>query len=255
MPRPYLLPALLACLLAGCASVPAGKHDPRDPFESYNRWMYRVNDAVDRGAVKPVARAYVRVLPQPVRTGVGNFFRNLSYPRTIVNDFLQGKFVDGTRDTARLAMNTVFGLGGILDPAGRMGLERHDEDFGQTLGRWGVPTGPYLVLPVLGPSSVRDGIGRVPDEYSGGRHYIADSTVRWSATALDAIDVRAGLLDTDSLTQGTFDRYAFIRNAWLQRRNYLVHDGEVDESPLDDAPDAAADSPSTDTPKPAGSTP
>lgn len=238
MPRLLLMPALLAVLLSGCASVPSRTRDARDPLESYNRWMFGINDAIDRGAVKPVAKAYVRVVPRPVRTGVGNFFRNLAYPRTIVNDFLQGKVRDGTRDTARLALNTVIGLGGILDPAGRMGLERHDEDFGQTLGRWGVPAGPYFVLPLLGPSTIRDSIGRVPDEYSGGRHYIADSTTRWSATVLDAIDVRAGLLDTDALTQDTFDRYAFIRNAWLQRRNYLVHDGEVDESPLDEAPEA-----------------
>lgn len=243
MPRLLHLPALLACLLAGCASVPAATraaHDARDPFESYNRWMFGVNDAVDRAVVKPAAQAYVRVLPQPVRTGVGNFFRNLSYPRTVLNDFLQGKFADGSRDTARLTMNTLFGLGGIFDPATRVGLDRHDEDFGQTLGRWGVRSGPYLVLPVLGPSTVRDSVGRVPDEYSGGRHYISSSNLRWSLTALDAINVRAGLLDAETLADGTFDRYAFIRNAWLQRRNYLVHDGDVpDESPLDDSPDAS----------------
>ena len=239
MRRPLLLPALLACLLAGCVSLPGAKPDARDPWEHYNRWMYRVNDAVDRGAVKPVAKAYVRVVPQPVRTGVSNFFGNIAYPRTIINDFLQGKLVDGARDSARLVVNTVVGLGGVLDPAQHLGLDRHDEDFGQTLGRWGVPAGPYLVLPVLGPSTARDAVGRVPDEYSTGRHYIKDSTVRWSLAALDGVSTRAGLLDTEKLTENTFDRYAFIRNAWLQRRNYLVHDGDVDEPPADELPDDA----------------
>lgn len=230
----HLIPALLACLVVGgCASLPNGKPDQRDPLESYNRWMFGVNDAIDRGAVKPVAQAYVRTLPQPMRRGISNFFGNLGYPRTIANDFLQAKVGDGAKDTARLIVNSVLGLG-FFDPASNLGLERHNEDFGQTLGRWGVGPGPYLILPLLGPSTVRDTLGRIPDEYSTGRHYIEDSTVKWSLTGLDVIDQRASLLDAERFAKDTFDRYAFIRNAWLQRREYLVHDGNIQDPALEE---------------------
>lgn len=240
--RVFLPAALLACVLAaGCATLPAGqKPDRRDPLERYNRWMYGVNDAVDRAVLKPVAQAYARGVPSPVRRGVGNFFSTISYPRTIVNDLLQAKFADGGRDTARLIVNTVIGLT-IFDPATHMGLERNNEDFGQTLGRWGVPAGPYLMLPFLGPSTVRDSLGRVPDEYSTARHYIDDSTVKWSLVTLDVVSQRAGLLDAEAVTRETFDPYAFIRNAWLQRREFLVRDGNVDGAAFPDEP--AADAP------------
>ncbi len=239
MIRVPLLPALLACLLAsGCASLPNGKPGPRDPLEGYNRWMFRVNDAVDRGVLKPAATAYVRVLPQPVRRGVSNFFGNLGYPRTVVNDLLQAKFADGTQDAARLLLNTVLGLG-FFDPATRLGLDRHSEDFGQTLGRWGMPSGPYLMLPLLGPSTLRDAFGRVPDEYTTGRHYFKDSAVRLSLNALDAVSQRAALFDAENVTRESFDRYAFIRNVWLQRREFQVRDGNVDEPAFDDEPPAA----------------
>jgi phospholipid-binding lipoprotein MlaA len=223
--------------LGACASLPqTAKPDPRDSFERYNRWMYSVNDAIDRGAVLPMTHAYVNVVPKPVRRGVSNFFDNLGYPRTIVNDLLQAKLANGGHDTIRLVLNSVFGLG-FFDPATRAGLERHDEDFGQTLGKWGVASGSYLVLPILGPSTVRDAFGRVPDEYTTGRHYIKDTTVRYSVAALDAIAKRAALLEAEALIKESFDRYAFVRNAWLQRRNYLVHDGEIDETPPEPPPD------------------
>ncbi len=229
-----LIPALLACLVAGgCTSLPNTKPDHRDPLESYNRWMFGVNDAIDRAAIKPVAQTYVRTLPQPMRRGISNFFGNLGYPRTIANDFLQAKLGDGAKDTARLVVNSVLGLG-FFDPASNLGLERHNEDFGQTLGRWGVGPGPYLMLPLLGPSTLRDTLGRVPDEYSTGRHYIEDNTVKWSLTGLDVIDQRASLLDAERVTKDTFDRYAFIRNAWLQRREYLVRDGNVQDPGLEE---------------------
>jgi len=236
MMRTVLLPALLGCLLAsGCASLPNGKPDRRDPLESYNRWMFSVNDAVDRHALKPVAQSYERKIPRPVRRSVSLFFGNLSYPRTIINDVLQAKFADGTRDTARLVVNTTLGFG-LFDPATHLGLGAHSEDFGQTLGRWGMPAGPYLMLPLLGPSTVRDAFGRVPDEYSTGRHYIQDSTVKWSLTAVDIVDQRAAVLDKEKVAKESFDRYAFIRNAWLQHREYLVRDGNVEEPVFDDEP-------------------
>lgn len=224
----YLRTGLLAAALLGlfgCATLPGGKADPRDRFERFNRSVYRFNDAADRAVLKPVALGYVRVVPGPARHGISNFIANLTYPRTIINDMLQGKFADGARDTGRLVVNTVAGLG-FFDPATRMGLEAHNEDFGQTLGKWGMHSGPYLMLPLLGPSTVRDTAGRLPDEYTTARHYIDDSRVRWGLVALDAVDTRAALLDTDAVLDEAYDRYAFVRNAWLQRREYLVRDGE-----------------------------
>jgi len=147
-------------------------------------------------------------------------------PTTIANDALQGKIRDSARDAARLVVNVVFGLG-FYDAATRVGLEKHDEDFGQTLGRWGVPPGPFLELPLLGPSTVRDAPSKLVNEYTDGRHYISDMTVRWGLWAVDKVELRASLLSTDALLQKAYDPYAFLRNAWLQRREYEVRDGDV----------------------------
>ena len=141
--------------LAGCASIPAAKRDPRDPLERFNRGVYRFNIATDRAVFRPAAKAWRAVVPRPVRRGLSNFVGNLEYPGTIVNDVLQGKFTDGGRDFTRLVINSALGLG-FFDPATGAGFERHDEDFGQTLGKWGVPPGPYLMVPLLGPSTLRD---------------------------------------------------------------------------------------------------
>src|SRR5258706_3623491 len=219
-------------LMAGCASAPAAKRDPRDPLERLNRGVYRFNVATDRAVFRPVAKAWRAVVPRPLRRGLGNFVDNLEYPGTIVNDFLQGKVVDGGRDFTRLLINSVAGLG-FFDPATRAGFERHDEDFGQTLGKWGVPPGPYLMVPLLGPSSFRDAPAKLADEYSSGRHYIKDSTVRCGLWAADKLELRATLLDADATLERSYDPYAFVRNAWLQRRQYLVKDGAVDETPAD----------------------
>jgi phospholipid-binding lipoprotein MlaA len=238
MPYRLLLASLCLVSLGACATLPPGPRNPQDRFESYNRFMYRVNNAVDKTVLLPTARGYVKVVPAPVRHGVDHFFSNLALPRTVINDTLQGKLRDAGSDTLRLTVNTVLGLG-FFDPATRMGLEVHDEDFGQTLGKWGVPAGPYLMLPLLGPSTVRDGIGRVPDEYTSPRHYINDSTLKYSVAALDVVNTRAGLLDTETLLNQSFDPYAFLRNAWLKRREYLVRDGNVPEDndpPADEAP-------------------
>jgi phospholipid-binding lipoprotein MlaA len=242
---PFLrIAALLAvaCLAAGCASLPAGtQRDARDPFESFNRAMYHANRAVDRAILAPVARGYVSVVPAPLRHGVSRFYLNLGMPRTLINDVLQGKLSAAGTDTGRLVVNTVLGLG-FFDPATSLGLAANEEDFGQTLGRWGSGPGPYLMLPVLGPSTLRDALGRVPDEYSSPRHYIRDRTTKYGVLALDAIDKRAGLVEAEALLQQSQDEYSFVRNAWLQRRNYLVHDGDIpDESVelLEPPPDAA----------------
>lgn len=227
MPRiPAALTGILSLLLlAGCATVPPGERDPRDRFERMNRSVYRFNDALDRGVARPAAVAYTRVVPGPLRTGVSNFLENLTYPITMVNDLLQAKPRQFVRDTTRFVVNTTFGIGGLFDPATQMGLASGDEDFGQTLGRWGVPAGPYLVLPFLGPSTVRDGVGDLADQFANPRNYVEDDAVRYGLLGLDLLDTRAGLLGTDNVLQRSFDPYVFMRNAYLQRREFQVRDG------------------------------
>lgn len=226
-----LLLGTLALASTACVSLPAGApRDTRDPFEPFNRSMYRVNRGIDKAVLLPAARGYVKVVPQPVRTGISHFLGNLAYPRTLANNVLQGKLRVAGSDVARLTVNTVLGLG-FFDPATRMGLAAHNEDFGQTLGRWGVSPGPYLMLPLLGPSTLRDAVGRVPDEYATARHYISDTAVRWGLAGVDVLDTRARLLDTEQLLNESQDEYRFLRNAWLQRREYQVRDGRLAPEP------------------------
>ncbi len=230
-----LLPATLVAVLAlsatGCVTVPEGARDSRDPYQSFNRSVYRFNDTVDRGFAKPLAQAYRAVAPKPVRTGVSNFLSNLTYPGTVVNAALQGKVRQAGRDGARFVLNSTLGLGGILDPATAAGLEQNDEDFGQTLGKWGVPSGPYVVLPFLGPSSVRDSFGTVLDRATDPSNYTDDSGVSIGLNAIQLVDRRSRIMDVERQLEGVFDPYAFIRNAWLQRREYQVRDGDVIEAP------------------------
>ena len=160
--RTLLFAALTLTLLPACAPLP-GKPDPRDPWERVNRATYKFNDVLDRAVAKPVAKAYRRVTPQFAQTGVANFFSNLDGPTVIINDGLQGKPKDTLRHLGRFVVNSTLGLGGLLDPASRLGLDAGSADFGQTFGHWGIHPGPYVVLPVLGPSDVRDGIGLVPE--------------------------------------------------------------------------------------------
>jgi phospholipid-binding lipoprotein MlaA len=240
--------ALLALGLAGCATVPpAAKPDPRDPWERFNRATFKVNDALDRAILRPTARGYVKVTPRVVRTGVSNFFANLETATTLINDVLQGKMRGAGHDTARLLLNTTLGLGGLFDPATAAGIDKNDEDFGQSLGKWGVPNGPYLMVPFWGPTTVRDGFGEVADNFTEPTHYLEDDSTRYGITAVELIDTRAGLLDLDAQLNQAFDRYAFVRNAWLARREYKVKDGNVEEPALDEeamlneAPEPAQD--------------
>lgn len=240
------LPLLAALLVTGCASLPEGKRDPRDRFERFNRSVFSFNQGLDRHVAQPVAKAYVKVTPAPVRTGISNFLGNLSYPVVIVNDLLQAKPLPFVKDTARLVVNTTVGIGGLFDPATRLGLEANNEDFGQTLGRWGVPPGPYLVLPLLGPSDVRDGFGRVVDHFTEPKTYMSNQAVSWGLTGLDLLDSRAATLQATEVMNRAFDPYAFMRNAYLQRRLFLVHDGDVPDEP--EADDSQADAPTDDAP-------
>jgi phospholipid-binding lipoprotein MlaA len=152
---------------------------------------------------------------------------------TVINDLLQGKGKQAGRDSARFLMNTTLGLGGLFDPASAAGLEKNDEDFGQTLGKWGVKSGPYLMLPILGPSTLRDSIARVPEQYTNPVQYLEDDSTRYIITGIGVIDMRAGLLDLDAQIEKSYDKYAFIRNAWLQRREYQVMDGEIEDPSLE----------------------
>jgi len=243
-----LLPEMaLLMMLAGCATLPPNaKPDPRDSWERMNRSIYAFNVKVDHAVLRPTARTYVKVVPRGARTSINNFMSNLTYTTTIINDVLQGHFKDGGTDTVRLVVNTVFGLGGLFDVATPSGLDRHSADFGQTLGKWGVHSGPYVMLPFLGPSTVRDSVGLLADEYSTPRAYISDPWIRWPIFTVDLIDHRAGLLDEDRYIDQSFDPYAFIRNVWLQRREYQIH-GDLSPEQMfpDDTGDAAGNPPPT----------
>ena len=222
------LAALLLAVgfLGACASVPEYSRDDRDPFESYNRAMFAVNDAVDRAVVKPVAQGYKAATPQPVQNSVGNFFSNLLEVRNAFNNVLQGKLHNAASDVTRLIMNSTFGVLGLFDVATPMGLEKSQEDFGQTLGVWGVPAGPYVVLPMLGPSSVRDAPSRAVDMSLNPVIHADIGDKRYALLALDIVHIRARLLSTErALDEVATDRYMAIRNAYLERREFLVRDG------------------------------
>jgi phospholipid-binding lipoprotein MlaA len=227
-PLGALAGSFLALLLCACATTRATS--PGDPLERVNRATYRFNDAVDRAVLKPVATGYRNHVPRVIRTGVGNVLSHLAFPTTIVNDLLQLKLKDTLVDIGRFAINSTLGLAGILDPASRFGIARNDEDFGQTLGRWGVPPGPYLVLPLLGPSSLRDGPSLYADWQTDLRTQLdLDTETRIALGMLTAIDRRVELLPLDASLRSAYDPYAFVRDAWRERREHEVRDGGSDE--------------------------
>lgn len=239
-----------AFALGGCASVPAGgtaapvvATNPVDPWENWNRKVFAFNDAVDEAVLKPVAEGYRKVVPQLVRTGIGNVFGNIGDVWSAANHLLQGKLFSGLDMGMRVLTNTFFGLGGLLDPATEMGLTRRSEDFGQTLGRWGVPPGPFVVLPLLGPSNVRDTGGFIVDRASwSASQWAANDAVSYSITALQLVDTRANLLSTTQLVgEVALDRYSFIRDGYLARRLDQVYDGAP---PLEAYEDDAEPAPS-----------
>ena len=226
------IPAL-ALFLSGCASVPEAQRDPRDRFERVNRSIYEFNDVLDRGIAVPVTKAYLKVTPDPVETGVSNFFQNLTYPTTVVNEGLQLKPKPFLYSVARLLVNTTLGIGGLFDPATQLGIPSGDEDFGQTLGYWHVPPGPYVMLPILGPSSVRDSFGLIGDQFVDPKAFINDPWVHYGLWTLEQIDERASLLATGDVLKRTYDPYVFIRNAYLQRREYQVSDGATKDDEVE----------------------
>lgn len=242
--------ALFGVLLisAGCASTP-GRTLDEDPWEGFNRGVYKFNDTIDRAALKPVAKGYRKIAPRWFRIGVGNFFANLSYPATFVNQFLQGKPGLGFKDTGRFLVNTTIGIGGLLDVATKIGLEAHDEDFGQTLAKWGVNSGPFLNLPFFGPSSLRDAPSRVADYFLGPLEYVdIPWEAEWGLRVFDVVHTRSELLPLDETIQKAYDPYAFIRDAWVQQREFAIFDGNPPPETLEEEDFSDEDPPAAETP-------
>ncbi|OHV98949.1 ABC transporter [Janthinobacterium lividum] len=219
----------LALAIAASVSACATGTNPRDPLEGYNRAMFKFNDTVDQVALKPVATAYKKVTPSFVQTGVGNFFGNLSDVWSAVNNLLQGKGEAGLQDVVRVGMNSTFGIFGLIDFASQAGIPKHNEDFGQTLGWYGIQPGPYVMLPLLGPSTVRDTVALPLDITGDPWRYKDPVSVRNIGTVTRVVDKRAALLDATNLMEAAaLDRYEFIRDGFLQARESKVFDGDTD---------------------------
>ena len=232
---------LIALLAAGCAASP-GRTTPDDRWEGLNRGVYKFNDAVDRAALKPVATGYRKITPHWLRVGIGNFLGNLEYPATVVNQFLQGKAKLGLRDTGRFLLNSTLGIGGLFDVATPVGLEANDEDLGQTLAVWGVGSGPYLNLPFFGPSTVRDAPTRIVDFFFDPLTYVDPPwEAIWGERVLDAVHSRSELLPLDATLQRTYDPYVFIRDSWVQHREFVIFDGNPPPETLEDFQDEPGD--------------
>jgi phospholipid-binding lipoprotein MlaA len=226
MSKAFALVAVL--MMTGCATTQTASNDP---LEGYNRAMYSFNDALDTAIIKPVAKGYDTVVPDPISQGVSNFFSNLNDITVIINDLLQGKFSQAMQDTHRFVVNTTVGVGGIFDVASLSGLEKNNEDFGQTLGVWGAEPGAYVVLPFFGPRNVRDTFGLVGDILTDPVTYVEGDDARFALIGTRVIDTRANLLKAEKvLDEAAFDEYAYIRDAYMQRREFLVYDGNPPET-------------------------
>lgn len=236
-------------LLTGCAAAPA-RPAPADPFERVNRTTYEFNQAVDRAFLKPLARGYDYFTPKPLRVGITNVLSNLAVPVVLINDLLQLKPVAAAHDLGRLLINSTFGLGGLFDPASGAGIRRNDEDFGQTFGYWGVPAGPYVLLPFFGPSSLRDAPAFAIEWVVDVRTGLDDQALENTLLGLTIVNKRAELLVAEKFVDEAYDPYAFVRNAWLQRREYLVTDGAAPaEEPLEDPLEDPLEEPLEESPE------
>ena len=225
---------ILLCVFALPALASAEENI--DPWESMNRKTYAFNNFLDHYLLKPVAKGYRYVTPDFLEAGFGNFFDNVTEVLTVVNDLAQGKFAQGGQDTLRFVVNSTVGIGGFIDIGSRIGLEKHDEDFGQTLAYWGVPDGPFLMLPFLGPKLMRDTFTILPDSELSVLNVIEHNPTRFGLTAFGLVELRASLLDVEKLSVG--DKYTFTRDAYVQRRQFLIRDGrQTDEELFDDFDD------------------
>lgn len=216
---------LLASFLCACADIPPEARSEQDPWEPVNRAVFEFNDAVDRVTLKPLAKGYEKVLPQPVRRSIGNFFTNLLTPSSALNNFLQGKPDGGFGELTRFMFNSTFGIGGLFDVAAAAGLESRTEDFGQTAAVWGLPTGPYVMLPFRGPTTLRDVVVMPLDVAADPLYQYDESSVRDKLVVLRIVDIRARLLVADKLLDDSKDRYVTVRESYLQNREYEIYDG------------------------------
>lgn len=223
----------IAIVGAGCAGRNAVEKEKNvDPFEPVNRVTFQLNDWGDTYILRPIAKGYQKIIPAVIRTGVNNFFDNINYTVVIVNSFLQGKFKDGVSDIGRFALNTTLGFGGLLDPATDAGLKKHNEDFGQTFGVWGIPQGPYLVVPFFGPRTVRSGTGDLVSIPFRPQLQIFSSSVQTKVNILWFIHQRSTLLGIDEEVKNAFDSYTFLRDSYLQNRRFLLYDGNLPDDDL-----------------------
>lgn len=229
---------VISVLLGGCAT----NGDPRDPFEPVNRGIYTFNDTVDKAVTKPIAQGYRAVLPSPVRTGVSNFFSNIDDIFVTANNLLQFKFHDAASDFTRLLANSTIGIGGLFDVASGFGLPKHNEDLGQTFGVWGIGDGPFLMVPLIGPSNIRDAIGSAVQTYADPVWNLNNVAVRNSLAGLNVVDSRASLLDAEKvLDEAALDPYTFLRDSYIQQRRSLIYDGNPPRENLSEF-DNSADS-------------
>ena len=217
---------ILTLLFSGCATVNEDYRDPRDPYEGFNRTMYNFNEGLDDYVLKPLGRGYKAITPVPVDNGITNFFANIGDVVSAVNNLLQFKLTRAASDVSRIAINTTLGLLGFVDVASNMNIPKYDEDFGQTLGYWGIDPGPYIVLPFFGPSSGRDAVGVVVDWYTDPVTYLDPDSHMWITKTIRYVDLRADLLGASNiLEQAALDPYEFVRDAYMQKRQNDVFDG------------------------------
>jgi phospholipid-binding lipoprotein MlaA len=234
-----LCPLLLVAMAAGgCASTPADEVVEHDPWEPMNRGLYGFNQGVDKISFKPLAKGYVKIIPSPVRRSITNFSRNLSTPGSAINNFLQGKPAHGLQELSRFFVNSTIGIGGLFDIASRSGVEAHPEDFGQTAAVWGIPSGPFVMLPLFGPQTLRDAVTLPLNIAADPLRYYDDDTVRISLWLLRLVDLRARLLPLEGIVQDSADPYITMRESYLQNRAFEIYDGdppvEEDEDFYDD---------------------
>jgi phospholipid-binding lipoprotein MlaA len=257
--KPLLFSSLVISLsLAGCASTPTPPSNPSDPWEGWNRGTQKVNDTLDKAIIKPVAKGYEWLVPNFVNKGVTNFFSNMHEINVTINDILQFKLKQGGMDASRFLINSTAGVGGFIDVAKYIDLPKHNEDFGQTLGYWGVPSGPYLVLPFFGPSSPRETLGLIGDMAFNPLTYVSifggavANAAAFGARAIEITDQRAHLMTTEKIVdEGSIDRYDFLKNSYKQNREYYIHDG----NPLEFTdPDLDEEIPTSLTPNPGNKT-
>jgi len=229
----------LSLLLGACAGTQDRHTDPEnDPWEGFNRKIHSFNMKLDKAVARPVAKAYHAVTPRPVQSGISNFFRNLDWPVTFVNQLLQGKFREGGISTGRFLVNSTIGIFGLFDVATRMGIPDYDEDFGQTFARWGYEQSRYLVLPFFGPSTFRDGLGQGIYGYAHPVSYWAREEHFYTPMVLDLVQTRASFLNQDEALEEAYDPYTLVRDAWLQNREYKIYDGAPPEPDYDAMLDA-----------------